>query len=49
VPVEYIGTIVDKGGQAVGRSPQMPPWGEQLNAKELSSVVKFVMTLREKE
>lgn len=45
-PKEYIATIVDKGGAAVGRSPQMPPWGEQLNPKELSSVVSFVMTLR---
>ena len=38
--------IVGGGGQALDRSKQMPPWGQELSPSELRSVVNYVLTLR---
>ena len=34
--------IIRKGGAAVGRSPFMPPWEEELSAEQLSDVVAYI-------
>lgn len=47
VPPEYITLIVYEGGEALGRSKQMPPWKDTLHAAELESVVLYLQTLRE--
>lgn len=38
----YIGLIVRRGGESIGRSPGMPPWGEELTDEQISDVVAFV-------
>ncbi|MGQ0833996.1 MAG: c-type cytochrome [Gammaproteobacteria bacterium] len=37
--------VVKHGGQALGLSPQMPPWGEALSDDEIASVVGYIKTL----
>ncbi len=39
--------IISGGGQALNRSGQMPPWGQELSAAELKSVANYVLTLRD--
>ena len=46
-PDEYLRLIIAKGGGAMGRSPRMPPWGEDLNKAEIDSVILFLKTLRD--
>lgn len=41
----YIGLIVRSGGEALGRSPKMPPWGEELTDEQIHDVVHFVRSL----
>lgn len=43
---EQLETIISRGGKAVGRSYQMPPWGEELSPNEIKSVVMFLKTIR---
>lgn len=43
----YLKEIISKGGEAVSRSPQMPPWGEELNDSEIQSLILYLLTLRE--
>lgn len=38
--------IVSAGGQALGKSPRMPPWGQELIGAELLSVANYIVTLR---
>ncbi len=47
VPDDYLRLIIGKGGEGVGRSPKMPPWGDELSKSELESVISFIKTLRE--
>lgn len=47
MPAEYLRLIIAEGGEAVGRSGQMPPWGQQLTEAELISVVDYIVTLRD--
>lgn len=42
---EYKKMIITYGGAAMGRSPVMPVWGEQLSAQEIDDVVKYLRTL----
>lgn len=42
---EYIRLIVAKGGEAIGRSPKMPPWGEELTDEQIGDVVAFVRSV----
>lgn len=46
VPLEYVKLIVEKGGELIGRSKQMPPWGDQLSEEEIDAVSEYVLTLR---
>ena len=38
--------IISAGGEALGRSKRMPPWGQELVSAELLSVVNYLTTLR---
>jgi len=42
---DYIKKVIKEGGQAVGLSPLMPPWGAQLNDKDLNDLVAFIRSL----
>lgn len=42
----YLKKIISGGGQSVGRSPRMPPWGTDLSSKEIESVILYIKTLR---
>jgi cytochrome c oxidase cbb3-type subunit 3 len=42
----YLRGIITKGGEAMGRSPKMPPWGGDLTPSEIESVMSYVKTLR---
>ncbi len=46
MPDEYLKAIIKKGGQAMGRSPRMPPWGTDLSDREVASVIMYIKTLR---
>jgi mono/diheme cytochrome c family protein len=41
----YIGLIVRKGGESLGRSPGMPPWAEELTDEQIGDVVAFVRSV----
>jgi mono/diheme cytochrome c family protein len=43
----YLHLIISKGGEAVGRSKHMPPWGQQLSDTEIRSVVLFLKSIRD--
>jgi mono/diheme cytochrome c family protein len=45
----YIGLIVRRGGEAVGRSQSMPPWGEELTDEQIKDVVAFVRSVNAKQ
>lgn len=42
----YLKKIISGGGESVNRSPQMPPWKDQLNDVEIDSVVLYLKSLR---
>ena len=46
VPDDYLREIISKGGEAMGRSPKMPPWGKDLNEAEIGSIIMYLKTLR---
>ncbi len=37
--------MIREGGGALGRSPQMPPWGGVLSDREIANVTAFIRTL----
>jgi cytochrome c oxidase cbb3-type subunit 3 len=37
--------VIREGGSALGRSPQMPPWGRVLTDQEISDLTVFIRTL----
>ena len=37
--------IIKEGGGALGRSPQMPPWGGVLSDREIADVTAYIRTL----
>ena len=41
----YLGLIVKLGGQALGRSPFMPPWGAELTEEQMRDLVAYVRSL----
>ncbi|CBL44377.1 Putative cytochrome c [gamma proteobacterium HdN1] len=47
LPDDYLMQIISKGGEGVGRSPQMPPWGNQLNKVEIESVILYLKSIRD--
>ena len=46
VPPEYIRQMVQRGGEAMNRSPRMPPFETQLSENEMRSLILYVMSLR---
>ncbi len=42
---EYLFTVIQKGGAAVGKNAAMPAWNAQLRDDEIRDVVAFVRTL----
>ena len=48
MPDDYLQMIIVKGGEAVGRSKHMPPWGEELSDIEISSLIRYINQLRNK-
>ena len=42
---DYKRMIITYGGAAMGRSPVMPIWGEQLSGQEIDDVIKYLRTL----
>jgi len=42
----YLYNIIYKGGEAMNRSPKMPPWGKDLNEQEIESLILYLKTLR---
>ena len=47
MPDIYLREIIKKGGSAMGRSPQMPPWGDELTEQQLDSIIRYINLLRE--
>lgn len=47
VPDDYLKEVINKGGAALGRSPRMPPWVDELSPVELDSVILYIKTLRD--
>ena len=45
-PPEYLAMIIRKGGEAMGRSKAMPPWGEQLTDEQMRDIIGHLMTIR---
>lgn len=41
----YIELIVRKGGEAIGRSPAMPPWQDELTDEQVRDLVVFVRSI----
>lgn len=41
----FLALIVRMGGEKLGRSPKMPPWGEELTDEQISDVVSFVRSV----
>lgn len=46
LPDDYLIKIINGGGEAVGRSAQMPPWGDQLSESELASLLLYLQFIR---
>lgn len=42
----YIRNIIFFGGERMGRSSQMPPWGDEFNQSEIDSLVNYVQSLQ---
>ena len=40
--------IIIAGGEPMNRSPQMPPWGDQLSQGELQSLLLYLRSIRKK-
>lgn len=47
LPDPYLKDIIVKGGEAVGRSKHMPPWGDQLSDTEIQSLIAFLKSIRD--
>lgn len=44
---DYLMQIISRGGEAIGRSPRMPPWGDELSLVERQSLILYIKTLRQ--
>lgn len=45
-PDEYLSDMIHKGGEKLGRSPRMPPFGGDLNGTEIKSVIMYIKSIR---
>jgi mono/diheme cytochrome c family protein len=41
----YLGLIIRKGGEAMGRSPFMPPWGAELTEEQVNDLVTYLRSI----
>lgn len=48
-PDTYLAEIISKGGEAMKRSPRMPPWGDQFTKPEIESIIIYINSLRAKK
>lgn len=46
LPDNYLNKIIRLGGEGVGRSPKMPPWGMQFETNEIDSIIIYIKSLR---
>jgi len=44
---KYLHDIIARGGEAMGRSAKMPPWGTDLSDKEIAAIILYLKTLRQ--
>ncbi len=42
---QQIFDLIKRGGQALGKSPLMPPWGGHLSDREIQDLVSYIRTL----
>jgi mono/diheme cytochrome c family protein len=42
---QYKELIIRRGGAALGRSPYMPPWGEELTEEQIMDLVNFLESI----
>ena len=42
---EYMRLMVRRGGQGMGRSQFMPPWGEELTDEQIDDVVSYLQSI----
>lgn len=45
-PDDYLAMIIKSGGKSMGRSPQMPPWQDELSESDIQSVILYLKDLR---
>ena len=45
-PDAYKELIIRKGGGAVGRSPYMPPWGDELNDQQIRDLLAYLRRIQ---
>jgi len=45
-PDQYLSDLIHKGGETMGRSSRMPPFGDDLSESDIKSVIIFLKTLR---
>jgi len=46
-PDAYLTQIISKGGEAMGRSPKMPIFGDELNKSDIGHLIAYIKTFRE--
>lgn len=46
MPKEYLKLIIANGGESLNRSPQMPPWKDQLSVTEMDAVIEYITSIR---
>lgn len=47
MPQPYLHSIISVGGEAMGRSVQMPPWKDELSTSEIDSVIQYIISIRD--
>ena len=45
---QYKASIIRAGGAALGRSASMPPWGQELDEKQINDVIEYLRGLKTK-
>lgn len=46
LPDMLLAKMISKGGEANGRSPKMPPFGEELNESDINSLILYIKSFR---
>lgn len=44
----YLGLIIRRGGESMGRSPFMPPWGDELTDEQSNDLVAYLRSINAK-